>query len=77
MKPMTDLQLFDTATWWAEFRERMLAGAAGKTPTTYTRRQCLALARKAEKHIVFLAVTAELRCGLDVMGGRRRAEVTR
>lgn len=57
---MTDLDLFNSAVYWAQkrahYRQR-----ADQGHQTLTRRQCLHRARQAEARIVDLSIKAEIR----------------
>ena len=64
-KPTPDQQLFDTAVWYARHRAYLLALADDpqrERRTNWTRRQCLAKARQAERRVFDLSIRAEQRC---------------
>lgn len=61
---MTDQELFNAAVWHAGNRAYLLALANDpqrERRTDWTRRQCLAAARQAERRVLDLSIRAEQR----------------
>jgi len=73
---MTDQELFDSAVWHARNRAYLLALANDRERerrTHWTRRQCLAKARQAERRVFDLSIRAEQRCRGDLHAARAAA----
>lgn len=58
---MPDIEIFNLAVYWAQMRALYRRRAEEGGTANLTRRQCQLRARKAEGHIVDLAIKAETR----------------